>query len=461
MEIVAIPIGDKVILYRPLRQMAFVGNRVMAREVLGLASPGRGAANVDNLSPGVRDYLQMIGFLEDDPIPPQGRDRTYRPTNAVILATDRCNLRCVYCYAAGGTVDTLDVSPALARKAIDHVYANAVKVGRHRFEVTFHGGGEPTLAWDMLQESVLYARSKDLPCHISMVTNGVWNQERARWILDHINRLTISVDGGPETQNQQRPFPSGKGSSMAVMDTLELLDRYGYDYGLRMTGLRPWRDRLAHDVRYLCEETGCRSIQVEPAFNTNRGEYAVPTSTDCADFVEGFMAAYEVAQRAGRKLRYSGSRPRTLTTTFCSAPYGGLIVGPTGALVTCYEITTPDHPLSELCTVGTLTPDRVSVDDAKRERFLDRLDARRAACRDCFCYWHCAGDCHVKTLYPTIDSTPISSPRCQVNRAIFVQELLWHIADSDDGVYRGRAGSGPKPATDHVAERNEHEDPAL
>ncbi|MEJ2210461.1 MAG: radical SAM protein [Anaerolineae bacterium] len=414
------PDGDKYIIYRPLLKLAFVG-----------IAPG-------DLPPAAGRYLGRIGFLEPDPPPPPPREPEYRPTNAVLLLTNRCYLRCVYWYARGGEGRVESLSPELARTAIDHVHRNAVDLGRDHFRVTFHGGGEPTRLWRTLEMATDYARAKDLPCRVSMVSNGVWTDRQRDWIIPNLNALTVSFDGGRETQDRQRPLASGSSSFEAVMRSLDKLDEAGFRYSIRMTALAPWRDRLAHDVEFLCRETGCRYIQVEPAFNVERGGYDSPTPEEAEDFCAGFMQAFEIAQRAGRRLVYSGARPWLLTHSFCSAPYGGLVVNPAGGLVTCYEITNAGHPLAGLCTVGHIQEGQIQVDAAARQAVLGRMDARRDVCRQCFNYWHCGGDCHVKTLYPGADAQPLASTRCQINRHLLAQMLLWYMAEAEDGVYRGR-----------------------
>ena len=95
MEVFAVPIEDKFLLYRPLRRLAFVGNEAMARAVMGLATRQGEVDYATDPPPDVLAYLERIGFLEPDPPPPPSRDLEYRPTSAVILSTNRCNLRCV------------------------------------------------------------------------------------------------------------------------------------------------------------------------------------------------------------------------------------------------------------------------------------------------------------------------------------------------------------------------------
>ena len=382
-------------------------------------------------------FLETVGFLEPDQEPPPQPDPLYHPTMVVLLLTNRCNLRCTYCYASGGEGRVQDLSPQLARVAIDRVCRHAVEQAKPRFGLTLHGGGEPVQAWETLKEATAYARSKELPCHTSVVSNGVWSARQRAWILDNIDGLSISFDGRQGTQDRQRPLASGRGSFKAVMRTIETLDKAEFHYGIRLTATAPWRGQLPEDVRFICEETSCQAMQVEPAFNTHRGEHQEPTPEESEAFVEAFMEAFEIAHRAGRRLTYSGARPWLLSSTFCTAPYGSLIVTAVGNLVACYEVTNESHTLATMSTVGHIVGDQVVVDDAARNALLQYLADKRARCQDCFCYWHCAGDCFTRSFAPPASTSQHPSPRCYMNREITARILLWHIM-AGDGVWQGQ-----------------------
>jgi uncharacterized protein len=324
-----------------------------------------------------------------------------------------------------------------ARVAIDAVSQNAQELGRSDFDLTFHGGGEPIQAWESLQSATRYARSRELPCRVSMVTNGIWSKSQREWILENLDHVSISFDGRPATQDRQRPTASGRGSSQAVLRTLHALDESGMPYGIRMTATGPWRGELSEDVRFICEETGCSAMQVEPAFNVRRGTHQGPTMEESAAFVEAFMAAFEIARRAGRQLTYSGARPWLVTQTFCTAPYTALIVTPAGDLVTCYEVTEDAHPLNDLSHIGEIADCHLCVDEEAHGAMLDYLDKKRAACQDCFCCWHCAGDCFVRAYYARARAKGGSNPRCYMSREITARILLWYIM-AGDGVWRGQ-----------------------
>ncbi len=445
MEVFAVPVEDKVLLYRPLRRLAFVGNQAMAdltMDALGIR-PGSdlssGRAPSTDGHPEAGEFLEKIGFIKPDPPPPPNPECEFKPTSAVLLLTSRCNLRCTYCYAGGGERSVQDVSPDMARAAVDIVYQNAIEKNKPRFELIFHGGGEPVQALDVIQEAVAYARTKDLPFHTSMVSNAVWSKSQREWIIQNLDGVGLSIDGSPETQNCQRPLAGGKPSSEAVMHTIQELDDAGFKYSIRMTALPPWPGTLPEDVAFLCEATNAQSIQVEPAFNTDRGTHRAPTRPEAEAFIEGFKQAFEIAARAGRALVFSGARPWVLSQSFCQAPYSLLTVTPSGRLVGCFEATDSEYPLFDAAKVGHLNGGHAEVDHESRRALHETLAERKAVCRSCFCYWHCAGDCYSRVFAPSEYGQPGTSPRCTMNREITAYILLWYIAHGD-GVWRGQGG---------------------
>jgi uncharacterized protein len=227
------------------------------------------------------------------------------------------------------------------------------------------------------------------------------------------------------------------------MRTIRALDEAAFSYGIRMTATAPWRGQLLEDVRFICEETSCQAMQVEPAFNTQRGTHAGPTREQSESFVDAFMEAFEVARSYGRQLTYSGARPWVLTQTFCKAPYTACIVNPAGQLVACYEVTGGNHPLSGISAVGQVTAEGVVVDRHAQSALWTHLrEQKGAACRDCFCHWHCAGDCYTRAYAASSGGSPGHSPRCSMNREITTRLLLWYIMNND-GIWQGQ-GAHPQ-----------------
>ena len=428
-----IPVDDDAtIIYRPLRHLAFMGNRALAELLTRLQA---GETTPDDLDPELRAFLDKIGYFEQDPEPPPLPSPEDTLGMVTLLMTTRCNLRCTYCYANGGEEPILDLPLPIARRAVAQVCQEAQTAGHPDFQMCLHGGGEPVQSWDSLQAAVTFAHAQPLPCHISLVSNGVWSERQRAWLLEHVNDFSISFDGRPETQDSQRPFPSGAGSSQQTLATLAALDEAKAPYGIRLTATPPFVGRLPEDVRYICETTQCGGMQVEPAFVNERGLHHGATEEMADEFIAAFMAAWEIANEHGRRLDYSGARPDSITATFCGAPYGGLVVHPRGRLMACYEVANDSHPLLEEATVGTVDAEAVHRDREARRQLLDGIEAHRESCRDCYCNWHCAGDCFARTR--AAQERDEGAIRCRINREITRQMLLWHIM-AGDGVWQGQ-----------------------
>ena len=294
MELYTIPIeddspGEKLILYRPLLGLACVGNRAMADLAQRLAE-GAAPDSLGDAGQPAAAFLDELGFLQPDP-PPPPEYTGFRPTTAVLMLTNRCQLRCVYCYAAAGEQPEKGLSFESGKAVIDVVFDYANKNNLPHFEVYFHGGGEPTYHWDVLQRLTEYARALPLPAHLSLTSNAMWSPAQLDWIVAHMDGLGISMDGAPETQNKQRPVKSGQHSSPVVMSNLAELDRRGVQYGIRITALPPFTS-LPEDVRFICESMACNKlIQVEPAYNFVRGAISHPGEDQAAQFTQAFMEA--------------------------------------------------------------------------------------------------------------------------------------------------------------------------
>ena len=468
MELLTIPFEGQFLVYRPLRPLAFVANASMASYV-----EGRAAGRCEPRGGEIDEFLANIDFwAPDSPAPTDWQPPAeHRPHTAVLLMTSACNLRCTYCYAHGGEGPLRQMTTPLARTAIDAAHENAERDGADSFQLVFHGGGEPTANWSVLRDAVLWARGKPLDCQITMSTNGVLSSSRRRFIIEHFDGVSLSFDGIREVQNAQRPTAGGRGSFDAVLETIRAFDAAGLAYGTRLTVTPEHFETIPASVELLCEESQCQSLQVEPAYSAARGEHIEPSREESDAFVRSFLEAFEVSMRYRRTLYYSGARPWSVTSSFCSAARDALIVTPTGKLVTCFEIYDDSHPEAEHFRVGEIDvaaekPDEgflplpvlgqsaasmstVRIDDAALRSYASEEASHRAECEGCFAYWHCAGDCATRR---TASRTALHG-RCHVNREITREVLAWYVAEGG-GVWLGgesRVRASETADTDRVS----------
>jgi len=449
MELYTIPISNvdqdnAYIIYRPLLGLAFIGNQAMADLAKSLAEDPMRSMDDD-----VHTFLEKIGFLRaDPPLPQLPALGDFNPKGLTLLMTNQCQLRCTYCYAAAGDSSPQHLSLETGYAAIDYTYENLKRQNNPKFHISLHGGGEPTFAWKTMKALVAYAKEKPIPTEISLTSNGVWSKQQTQWIMAYIDTVGISMDGSPQTQDTQRPMASGKGSSRWVMQTLRELEANHRPYRLRLTAMPPF-DRLVEDVRFLCENTYCQRMQVEAAFSTLRGGGYQYKLEEGAQFLEAFFAAQRLADQYGRKLHCVGSEVDKITPVPCGSPFNSLIVTPQNNLVACFEVVNDSHPLAELLTIGRITPEGVEINEEARLRLRQKIVERRASCRDCFCYWTCAGGCLPRTYSPGPEGHLEHGVHCELRRTLLREMLLKQIAAGDGLRKRAPKRSRPDYARRH------------
>lgn len=144
-----------------------------------------------------------------------------------LQVTERCNLRCRYCYVSWRKNRGPDCSPELCTRFVDF----ALRESRDRFKITFFGG-EPLLRPDLIRHTVDYARNaatgagKTVSFHI--VTNGtLLDDKTGDFIADNRIGLEVSIDGPPSVHDTNRPRLDGSGSFAAVYKNLcRFVDRH-------------------------------------------------------------------------------------------------------------------------------------------------------------------------------------------------------------------------------------------
>jgi radical SAM protein with 4Fe4S-binding SPASM domain len=214
------------------------------------------------------------------------------------------------------------------------------------------------------------------------------------------------------------------------MQTLGELEANHFPYGLRLTAVPPF-DRLLEDVRFLCENTHPQHLQVEPAFHPERGGGYQYELEEGLQFLQAFFAAQRLAKQYGQRLGCVGSDVDKITAVPCGSPFNSLIVTPQNKLVACFEITDDSHPLAELTTIGQITSQGVEIDDEARSNLWQKMVERRNSCRDCFCYWTCAGGCLPRTLSPGPSGHLEHGVHCEMRRILLQEMLLKQIASGN------------------------------
>lgn len=420
--------NDRFYLYAPLRRSLAVINGAAVNAVARHLTAEGAALNPAEAAiiADLEDKGLIGGEIPAPPIFP--KDYEFRPHEVTLFLTSRCNLRCRYCYADAGC-KAADMAWETARAAIDLVAENAGILGSSRFAVGFHGGGEPTMNWDLLVRSVDYTRDKarklGLEAEVFAATNALLRPEQREYIVSNFSTVNVSLDGPPDIQDANRPQANGRGSFEGVSETLHFFDAKQFPYGIRATITASTVGRMEEVVSFLGREFHFRYLHLEPVWQCGRCLTSGEKPPRDDEFIDNFLKVSGQPNRHGVEVTYSGARLGVLTSKFCAAPGDGFTVLPEGGVTSCYEITEASDPRASIFHFGQFNPRSGRYDFAEnRIKTLQKLSVENLPfCQDCFCKWHCAGDCLAKVFEKSGSFVHEGSIRCRLNRALTLAGL--------------------------------------
>lgn len=331
------------------------------------------------------------------------------------LPTNDCNLGCKYCFSGAQPKKFGAISWEVAKAAIDLGVRNAVlnrmRGGIGKLFIRFFGGGEPTEYWESFSRIVEYSRASakrnNIDVLVATITNGQVDEEHYDWFLENIDEITISMDGPPDIQNEQRPTFAGEDSFDKTWKFVTAMDAMNANIkALRVTVTAQTVGRMEEIAEFFWQNlTKAYNVQFEPVYfsEVGRQNATMPTARD---FVEQFRKVEELSRRRhyeGRRHAMAATATRPLTiraSAYCDSLEGrGLFVTPDGYLSLCSEISVASDPRKDDYFVGKY--------DSSTKRFQVAEDATSKIrcgppwwCRGCFAQFSCRGGCEPRSQNP-------------------------------------------------------------
>ncbi len=433
-ELYSIPLyNNRYLVYAPLRRAAFVANGSLVNLLADLKD--RRLQHTLEMDSAV-EFLGRLSIVDGgpEPLPIENHTGPPEPTSITLFLTTACNLRCTYCYASAGERPVKHMTLETARRGVDFIVINALKKQVGAFQVGYHGGGEPTVLWNVLTESHDYARSRaaetGLQLHASSATNGMISDDQVHWIMSNLDSVTISMDGLPQAHDKHRLTVLGQGSSERVEQTMRLMDRSGYSYGIRMTVTQENIPLLPESIEYIFANFTPDAIQVEPSYQLGRWRGA--PSAETSEFVSAFREGRARARIRGKDISFSAARLGTLTNHFCGISRDSFSLSPDGTVSACFEVFANDLPWADHFFYGhpSLGREGYDFDEGVIARLRAQGVENREYCQDCFAKWSCAGDCYHKALSTTGAEEFRGTERCYITRELLKDQILEKIATS-------------------------------
>jgi len=322
--------------------------------------------------------------------------------------TNRCNLRCGYCYVDHGETD---MSIETARAAVDLAGRGAGRAGLIFF------GGEPLLCRGLIHGTVAYARAreKENGCRYTfkITTNGLLLDDD---FLEFARRegflIALSLDGVKEAHDAHRHGADGRGCYDQVVDAAgRLLKRMPYSPAL-MT-VRPDTLPLYTAGAQALFELGFTYVIASLDYSADWRDGHLPALQHQYELLAGL---YERKTLAGDKFYFgpfetkisSHVNGRDCFRERCELGLRQLSVGPDGALYPCVQFV--GDPAFRLGDV------RRGIDESARQALYRRSEREKPGCDVCGIRMRCNHTCACLNRQATGSIDKVSPMLCAHER---------------------------------------------
>jgi uncharacterized protein len=388
----------------------------------------------------IADYLsfpaQWKEILTENPT----TAKPWAPVSVTFSNTQKCTLRCRYCYADGGRLEDTDIDLKIAKAAIDLIVTNAI-ASKKRPGLVFLGEGEATANWTGFCAIIDYfkrrCQDENLMPFVHLSTNGVFSPSKIDYVVTNCDQITFSIDGIAKAHDANRIFPNGEGSFSKVSKTLAEFDKRKKEYTIRTTGTVDAAAALSEFVRWVAEHTNFKEIHIEPVFNMHGVARTAETTAhpDVGQFTEAYRKARRIAARHGIQLYYSSADAKT-KYSFCGASdASNFLVTSKGIVSSCNEVLRSDDKRAGIFQYGKWDEcEGRFVFDVGAISKLGHLKVHEIPkCHGCFAKYNCAGDCYAKSMIANGDPWANGyTDRCYVTRELLKDNLAMELLRKTD-----------------------------
>jgi len=317
-------------------------------------------------------------------------------TKMAILPNNVCNFHCSYCYSAAGRNNQV-IDKKVLKTALEH-FVDPTRISKDtQLSISFLGGGEPLLSFDLLKFAVEY--SSELAQKFgfkriahNVVTNGsILNEEILYFLIEHKISVSVSFEILQEIQELQR------GNYPKVKSNIQKLLFNNIQPQLRATITKDNVMMLKQMVEEVAScYKGVKEVMMEYVTDEDSFESISDIRKFLTDYVDQFFIAKKYGEERGIKVDCSALRNyELLIERFCPGEYS---ITPAGEISICSRITSPLNNGYDDCIYGRFLPTGSSeVNNEKFKKLIDNNVYQQDKCKNCFAKWHCGGGCLAQT----------------------------------------------------------------
>jgi uncharacterized protein len=339
-----------------------------------------------------------------------------------LVITHACNLRCVYCYA--GRKSFRHMPKEIGEKALAWAF-NRLKPG-DKIQVGYFGG-EPLLAWDLVQHFHLHAKKlaaeKNVALKGTVTTNAtLLTEQQMDWMAANGVYVGISIDGIETAHDATRRYASGDSTFAAarrglkialarapLTQTVSVVDPGNVQY-------------VAESTRFLLDE-GVRVMSLSLNYGGAWDDailacYANQIEQVGDEFIRRFRAGQDIYIACLDSKIIGHLKKGLKDCDKCSFGVGEIAVAPSGRLYPCERLVGDDHdPRFQIGSIQT------GVDEPKLAEINRRRLQPDPTCQKCALRERCMNFCGCSNVFSSGDYAVAGPTIC------LTEQLYARVAD--------------------------------
>ena len=333
--------------------------------------------------------------------------------------TDRCNLRCSYCYLPHVNEE---MSLETGRGVIDAIFRSAVVNNLDQIKIKY-AGGEPLLRYRLILELSAYARSladkHDVVLGEVVLSNGtLLTHEIASTFKALGIGLMISLDGYGAYHDSHRAYASGRGSFEDAAESVEIARANGLVPGISVTISSRTAAGLPEIMTWILERDLPFGLNFyrENEYSSDHKDMRL----DEQNIINGMLETFKVIENNLPRKGFLGgiidrANLSSAHTHTCGVGQNYLVFDPHGKVAKCQmNLNQPitDHHVAD--SLAVIRADRLGIQNITVEE--------KEGCKTCEWKYWCAGGCPLATHRAT-GRYDVKSPNCNIYKALYPEAL--------------------------------------
>lgn len=344
------------------------------------------------------DFLEAAQREELFTVPPVPVYEPNRLRAVYLNMTERCNLNCIYCFAAARKEQSARLTFDDYKKILD-----AVKAYNPRAEIIFTGG-EPLMSPLTLPVA---NHAKALGFNRKLMTNATLiDATNVAALVEAFDSIKISVDGSEAIRHD---FYRGRGAFNRTLKAIELLDSFGADVRLAMVVTK----KNLGDVAPAARRFGGR-LTFQPLFPLGNAKRDAALFLTGKEYFDALKTAGVVPFMDLRNL--IGAHKRIFK---CALGDAEVSVSCSGDVYPCQLLHNDAFKLGNV----TASSFEEIYESAQADTFKRHTVETIARCRDCDLKYLCGGSCQARHFSET-GSLDEAGGFCEYEREAIIDGLI-------------------------------------